>query len=55
MFLNGSSLIVLMITTIVLDWGGVINLTGHASLISKQIQEKYGLDYMEIIGDLFLR
>ena len=38
-----------MITTIVVDWGGVINIVGHASYISKQIQEKYDLQYMAII------
>lgn len=38
-----------MITTIVVDWGGVINIGGHASAMSKQIQEKYGVLYMAII------
>ncbi|MFC1722630.1 HAD family hydrolase [Nanoarchaeota archaeon] len=38
-----------MITTIVVDWGGVINMVGHASSMSKQIQEKYDLPYMSII------
>jgi len=31
------------------DWGGVINLTGHASLISRQIEKKYNIPYMKII------
>ena len=41
-----------MITTIVVDWGGVINMVGHASSISKQIQEKYNLPYMTIIESI---
>ncbi|MBW2965106.1 HAD family phosphatase [Candidatus Woesearchaeota archaeon] len=38
-----------MIKAIILDWGGVLNLTGHASLISKQIAERYKIEYMKII------
>src|SRR3989338_10669793 len=39
----------MVITTIVLDWGGVINRTGHASVMSKSIQERYNIPYMKII------
>lgn len=38
-----------MITTLIVDWGGVINMIGHASSMSKNIQIKYNLPYMKII------
>lgn len=41
-----------MITAIVLDWGGVLDRAGHASIMSKHIQQKYGIPYMSIINVL---
>src|SRR3989338_1107216 len=39
----------MVITTIIFDWGGVINRTGHASVMSRGIQKTYDIPYMKII------